>query len=608
MKKVYLSIFLAGLGCNLSYGQFAPKSFSANELNVVTPKPAKENPTEKALGVEFWTNDFSTPASWVVDNDGQTGATFGWTIDAVKDGWWAPSTAIASSSEGNFAELTNGNPTLSPGTQALDVVYNLTTAAPIDLTTYGTDITLSFEQFGARFNDLQEIQISTDGTNFIAVGDNSNYDVLSQSGGAAYPNPALKMINLSTFIPGAATQLWIRFSWTTAYPSQATNANVWVAYGWYIDDVALTTNPDYDVVVDAAYWGSVGLNYYQIPTTQIAPIDFSAEISNGGTMAMTNVALNVNINAGAFIGTSTPVTIAPLASDSIGITTQFTPAAVGPYSVVRTLTSTEVDDVPVNNVMAPINFSVTNYIYARDNNIIAGSTSNGTDGFETGNYFDIWTDQTLKAINVRLAGGASGTTIGEEVFVKLYSVDPATGDFIYEGESNPIIVAAGNLNTNLVMALQAPVNLIANTTYLATVGSFGPGLKVSNAGTSEPQTSFLMDGFDGVWYYQTATPYVRLNFDPTIGIEENETGISLGNVYPNPTSGKATIDYSIENASSVNVQIVDVTGKMVYTANEGTQIAGAHAVSFDATALTNGVYYVTIATEESTVTRKFIKK
>lgn len=607
MKKVYLSIFLAGLGCNLSYGQYAPKSFATNEISKMQPKEESGTSTQKALGVEFWADDFATPSTWTVDNDGQTGATFGWSIDATKDGWWAPTTAIASSSEGNFAELTNGNPTLSPGTQALDVVYNLTTAAPIDLTTYGTDITLSFEQYGARFNDLQEIQVSVDGINFIPVGDNSNFEVLSQSGGSAYPNPSLKLINLSTFIPGA-TQLWIRFSWTTAFPSQSTNANVWVTYGWYIDDVALTTNPDYDLAVDASYWGTAGLNYYQIPTTQVAPIDFSVVLTNGGTQSMTNIALNVDVNAGAFVGTSTPVTIAPLASDSIGISTQFTPTVVGPYAVTRTLTSTEVDDVPVNNVLAPINFSVTNYIYARDNGTVAGSTSNGTDGFETGNLYDIWANQTLRGINVRLAGGGTGTTIGEEIFAKLYSIDPATGDFVYEGESDPLIVAAGNLNTNLVMVLQNPVDLLANTTYLAVVGSYGVGLKVSNAGTSEPQTSFLLDMLDGTWYYQTSTPYVRLNFDPTLGMEESTSEISIGNVFPNPTTGTTTIDYSIVNASNVNVEIVDVTGKVIYTVNKGTQEAGANQIAFDASTFTNGVYYVTISTEESTVTRKFIKK
>ena len=69
--------------------------------------------------------------------------------------------------------------------------------------------------------------------------------------------------------------------------------------------------------------------------------------------------------------------------------------------------------VPVSHVVA---------IYARDNGTPSGSTSNGTDGFEAGNLFDIFQDATLKAINVRMPSGASGATVGTEIFVKLYSV------------------------------------------------------------------------------------------------------------------------------------------------------------------------------------------
>ena len=36
--------------------------------------------------------------------------------------------------------------------------------------------------------------------------------------------------------------------------------------------------------------------------------------------------------------------------------------------------------------------------------------------------------------------------------------------------------------------------------------------------------------------------------------------------------------------------------------------AGEQTLNFDASSYSNGVYYVTISTEESTVTRKFVKK
>jgi hypothetical protein len=605
MKKVYLSMFIIGLGSNLSFGQYATKPITSNEMSKVAPKEMNVAPVAKALGTQFWIDDFSAPATWAIDNSGQPGGAFGWTVDAVNDGWWSGS-PINSTSDGNYAELSNGD--AQAATQALNVVYTMTTANPIDLASSGTNITLDFLQFGARFNDLQEIQVSVDGTNFIVVGDNNDMPVLSASGGAPYTNPSLKSINLASYIAGA-TQIWIRFSWTTNYPASASNPNVWITYGWYIDDVSLTTNAEYDLDVTSTYWGTAGLNYYQIPLTQVAPIDFSANVMNGGTLSMTNATLNVDINSGAYTGTSASATIPSLTMDSLFVTVPFTPAANGTYNVTRTITTAIADDVPTNNAMAPISFTVNNYIYARDNNVVAGSTSNGaTDGFEAGNLFDIWADQTCQGLNVRLAGGAGQTAVGTEIYAKIYSIDPTTGDFVFAGESLPLIVAASNLNTNLLMTMIDPVDLLANNTYLAVVGSYTPGLAVANAGTSEPQTSFFLDAADGTWYYQTSTPYVRFNFDPSLAVDENQSAISIGNVFPNPTSGETTINYSLANASNVNIDVVDITGKIVYSMNNGTEVEGSHKVSFNAASFSNGVYYVTISTDEATVTKKFIKK
>jgi len=314
MKKLYISILLLGAH-SLSFGQIMPKPLISNDISKIKPLNTNKKPNEKALGTVFWENDFSNAADWTIDNSGQAGGAFGWSIDAVSDGWYAAN-GINSTSDGNYAELSNGDPTATPGTQALGVTYTLTTAQPIDLSTQGTNISLVFEQFGARFNDLQEILVSTNGTSFFPVGDNSDKPVLSAAGGSAYANPDLKTINLAGLITGA-TQLWIRFSWTTAFPSEGTNPNVWITYGWYIDDVRLTTNAEYDLSVQSNYWGTAGLNYYQIPLTQVAPIDFSANVFNGGTLPMTGATLNVNVNTGLYTGSSAPVTISPLSTDSL---------------------------------------------------------------------------------------------------------------------------------------------------------------------------------------------------------------------------------------------------------------------------------------------------
>jgi hypothetical protein len=615
MKKVLLSAVVLASSM-AAHAQKAPKLATFQDLVKAPIHAGALETTEKSLGITIWSDDFSTPANWSVDNSGQTGSTFGWNINNTSEGWWSTSSGITSTSGGNYAELVNGN--AQTATQALNVVYTLTTATPIDVAALGgsNQISLQFQQYGARFNDLQEMLISINGTSWVSVGDNLDKSVLSASGGSAYSNPDSKTINLAAALqqlsPGVTpSQLWIRFQWTTNYPASATNPNVWITYGWYIDDVKLVTNPSNDLAITGSDWGSAGLHYYQIPTAQVAPIDFSADIFNGGVNNQSNVKLNVNVNSGAFVGSSAPVSIVSLDTLNVSVATQFTPAAtVGAYTVTRNITSDSTDDVSANNTMSDITFNVSNFIYARDNNVVSGSTSNGTSGFETGNLYDIYQDALLKAINVRLPNGTSGATVGTEIYTKLYSIDPVSGDFVYESESLPLVLAANNLNTNLVVELDPYVNVTAGTTYLAVVGSYTSGLKVSNAGTSPAQTSFLLDGNDittSTLFYQTSTPYVRLNFDPVLGTEEIEQ-VQQAVIMPNPSNGVASLQFELMNASDVTVTVLDVAGKEVQNTNLNQLTSGTHNVALESAKWNSGVYFVNIASNGTVLTKKFVKK
>ena len=604
MKKQLLTATALFFAVSLS-AQKQPKLLTFQDLlSAPTAKAPKPENTDKTLGVTLWSDNFSTPTNWVLDNSGQTGIDFGWNINSTSDGWWAAN-GIASTGGGNYAELVNGDPTASPATQALGVTYTMTTAAPIDIVALGgsNQVSIQFQQYGARFNDLQEVQISTNGTTWTTVSNNLNESVLSASGGTAYANPTNKTVNLAPILSTNPAPIWIRFSWTTNYPSQATNANVWITYGWYIDNVKISTNATNDLSVTSDYVGSAGLFYTQIPTTQTAPIDFEVDLFNGGVNTQTNVQYNINVNSGAFTGSSPSTAIVSLDTMTLTVATPFTPAALGAYTVVHSITADSTDDIPTNNVVGNTAFSVTNYIYARDNGTAAGSTSNGTDGFEVGNLFDIVAPQTLKAVDVRLLGGANGTVVGTEVFVKIYSID-ANGDFLFESESDPVIVVAGDLNTNRTFVLSMPVNMVAGT-YLAVCGAYSQGLKVVNAGTTDPQTSFLLDLFDNTWYYQTAIPYVRLNFSPTIGLDENSANLN-SMIYPNPADGILNIKLQSETQTAVSVSIIDNTGKEVLSSN--TDFNGTETMSLNIENLSAGIYSVRLASETGVVTTKFVKK
>ena len=602
MKNLLLISCLV-LTAGITWSQKAPRIASLDEL-IGTEKPALNIEQLKDEGITIWSDDFSEDTTWILDNNGQAGIEYGWNINAVSDGWYS-NNGISSTSGGNYAELVNGVP--GNETQALDVVYTMTTANPIDVIGLGgtNQVTLEFEQYGARFNDLQQILISTDGIVFTPVGDNLDVPVLSASGGAAYDNPDLKQINLATILETDNAPIWIQFSWTTNFPSFAENPNVWITYGWYIDDVRLVTNPDNDLEITETYWGTEGLNYYQIPLTQVAPIDFEVAVFNGGANTQTNVALNADVNGGAFIGSSDPAEIISLDTAILTLSTGFTPDGNGNSTIVQTISSDSTDDVAGNNEIDDISFAVGDFIYARDNGSPGGSTTNGVDGFESGNLFDVWADQTLKAIDIRIPGGTNGAELGTEFYVKLYSVDVATGDFIYEMESDVLTLTQQMQNTSLTVPLLSPVNVIANTTYLAVIGSFGEGLRVSTAGTSEPQTSFFLDLADNTWYYQTGTPYVRLNFDPTIGIEENNTAFTVGNVFPNPVSGEGTLHVFMNNAQNMSMEITDLSGKLVSVQSKSLN-QGENKIALDTAQLSSGIYTVTLLSGTTSFSRKMI--
>jgi hypothetical protein len=277
------------------------------------------------------------------------------------------------------------------------------------------------------------------------------------------------------------------------------------------------------------------------------------------------------------------------------------------FTVATVTNNTEItDEIPLNNTITDLTFGVTNYIYARDNNVFVGSTSNGTDGFEVGNLFDIWADQTVKGISVRIAGGANGTTVGTEVFAKIYSID-AGGEFAFLEETAPITLAANNLNAILNLVLLNPTSLTSGQTYLVVVGSFDGALRVSNAGSSAEQTSFLKDLATDTWFFTTSTPVVRLNFDPILSVNENSLQVADAVIYSNPTSSTSTVEFNLVNASEATISVTDLSGKIVSERNLGQLNAGANATEINTTSFNAGIYYVTVSSNGSAVTKKLIK-
>jgi len=95
---------------------------------------------------------------------------------------------------------------------------------------------------------------------------------------------------------------------------------------------------------------------------------------------------------------------------------------------------------------------------------------------------------------------------------------------------------------------------------------------------------------------------------PPLGVEEttNAGNFSLGQNIPNPTNGNTTINYSINTASNVSFNIVDVTGKEVMNVNKGQLSAGDYQIELNTSILSPGMYFYTLVVNGQQATRRLI--
>lgn len=497
-------------------------SFVSNDiLNPGRLNPAKSN-LNKALGTEFWASDFSTPADWTVDN-GTAASPNGWTIGTATS---ANLAAFNPTGGGNYALVKNGtNTTDAP----VGGIYTLTTAAPIDVTTLSgsNEAILKFEQYGARFNDVQEVQVSTDGSNFTTVYDNSDIPVLSNTGGAPYDNPDEVTVNISTDIAANPGTVWIRFNWTSAFPTNTT-PGAWYTYGWFIDNVSLTSLPDNDLVVTDVAWGAPSaifglVEYSMVPTSQVTDYSFAAFVSNEGVNDADNATLTVTANTGGYSGTASAVNIPAGYVDSVlEVAPVFSvPATVESYQIDWALTSDVADDVPANNAIDPSIFDVTEFIYAKDNDVIGGAVDYAGDNpVEVGNAFTVFSPQTLHAVDFVVG---DGTDAGAEVLVHLYEVTVVGGALDYNKVASSAleyIITASDVASNATVSVKlgTPYPLSAGTDYMVSVEGYGGAGTAFAVASSGSHIGYYSENGDPFGRFIDVNPMIRMNFENALSV------------------------------------------------------------------------------------------
>lgn len=595
MKKIYISLIgLIAVGSvSAQVSNVAPLQ-KKNSQMVGQVKMSKLIPTEKAT--VLWDDDFSTPANWTIANTGTNAAQWAFTTDVntIPVSALAPMASTTASNGFLFVSSDANNTTDFDGTQ---IITTATNATPIDLTGQPY-VKLNYQNNFRWWHETRGVRVSGDnGANWtdFNLSDETTYSTPNQNSS----NPEVTSIDISA-VAGGQSQVLVQFYY---------DDNDYWGWYWAVDDVEIVVTEDYDLTLLKPYWGEIGawgalLPYYQVPSVQVAPITFGGVVKNNGAMIQPDIVVTASTTG--FTSTSSTLSLDPTFLDTLACPDTWTPAAiVAPNTLNFVTTSGGAEAFPSDNG-SNVTLNVTNYTYARDMGTATNGTFNSGEGFEAGNIFDIYAAATLQAVDVYISSNANA---GAEIFAKLYSIDPTTGDFVYVDESMPYVLAAGDLGAELTLPLINEHLLDAATPYLVVVGSNGDGgatndLVIGTAGSSDISTSFYFDMTDQTWYYTTSTPMVRMNFDPVVGVNEvaNNNGLK---VFPNPANASTTVAVEVANASEVAITIADLAGKVVYTNNLGT-VKGTQKVNVNTEALNSGVYMVNVSVNGAVSTEKLI--
>jgi len=596
--------------------------FGQNLMNKKTiSHPVKGGKIQQTKDLQIiWENDFSNPAEWTME----------YSPDNPNDGPWVIGTEgptgyfsagmgpiESTTAENNFAMFDSDATGVSETTQDSKLIYT----GSIDCSAY-TNVAIQFESYYRKFHGTPYVEVSVDGgTNW------TQYEVhTGMSVGSATANPTFAVVNIS---PVAANQaeVKLRFRYIGEWD-----------YAWMVDDLKVFVAPDYDVsLVEARinFWpqySNYGFSGFfgQIPAFQMfvagTPVWFSGIVKNYGTMeaiptltavvkdgSMTEIYNISKTYDGPLVTLTTEQqdTITTVNYDALEESFVFEPASETDYEIYTWEISANVEGVidenPENNMLHYQTY-LSPATYAHDNDNLTGSfstgnfTVGGNDGDIVGVTYPIFASCEINSVEFWLS---SMTEVGTSYIVKIMVMEEGTEEWT-EVTSSPLVTIdneeqVGTLQ-HVEMAdvynFEVPEGeyievLVAVEIYFSNL-EFRIGVDAT-APTSGWDTWLFFSG-ENEWSYYGGdfVPVIRLNVGPYSGTN-NEIASQEISVYPNPTRDMVTLT----NVEGANIQVVDITGKVLVNTN-----AAQNNISVDMSSFAQGTYIVRIMNEDGLTVKK----
>lgn len=112
----------------------------------------------------------------------------------------------------------------------------------------------------------------------------------------------------------------------------------------------------------------------------------------------------------------------------------------------------------------------------------------------------------------------------------------------------------------------------------------------NNMGTVIENTAKIYFDFNPAIVTNTVTNTIVIITD----IIANENTLNKLNIYPNPSNGKITIDFKLEEANEVSIEVFDIVGKRVSPSVKKKYLSGMHEIKLNISDKNAGIYFMSI--------------
>jgi hypothetical protein len=195
-----------------------------------------------------------------------------------------------------------------------------------------------------------------------------------------------------------------------------------------------------------------------------------------------------------------------------------------------------------------------------------------------------------------------------------------SGGYQFNSSSNYETRGSATVYDQLITTSGVSVSITGGTlSTIAANGSIGAGISL--------RTKQFLNEYDDPQIYQVSSTYVK-NFCSQTGQYQSKSATAAAArlpqeeernkdslidkdsykliSFPNPTTGKLSFQYYVEEPSQVRLNLISTTGSVVATPVDAYQEAGPYEFAYDASNLPAGIYIYTLETNKGRETKRLV--